>query len=160
MPARFYPQTARKAPMDQQAKHISIAITNSSSFGYAVPEHIERLEKLGAVKRVDVPGDCHGAELAEAGRRTRTSSSPRAPRSSTRSSSSASQTCSSSPVTPGLQQRRRRRRPRLRLLRHQGAEGRRARSRRRVRGRRDIAASTGRLLDTNTDAKIKKAVGQ
>ncbi|WP_102371524.1 NAD(P)-dependent oxidoreductase [Enorma phocaeensis] len=52
--------------MDQQAKHISIAITNSSSFGYAVPEHIERLEKLGAVKRVDVPGDCHGAELAEA----------------------------------------------------------------------------------------------
>lgn len=52
--------------MSQQAKLVSIAITNSSSFGYAVPEHLERLEKLGPVKRVDVPGNCHGRELADA----------------------------------------------------------------------------------------------
>lgn len=42
-----------------------IAIVNSSSFGTRFPEHLERLEKLGTVTRVRVPGDCHGAELAE-----------------------------------------------------------------------------------------------
>lgn len=52
--------------MSQQTKLVSVAITNSSSFGYAVPEHLERLKKLGPVKRVDVPGNCHGRELADA----------------------------------------------------------------------------------------------
>lgn len=52
--------------MSQDSPKISIAITNSASFGYEVPEHIERLKKLGPVRRVDVPGDCHGKELAEA----------------------------------------------------------------------------------------------
>lgn len=52
--------------MTQGIKDISIAITNSASFGIAVPEHVERLKKLGSVRRVDVPGDCHGSELAEA----------------------------------------------------------------------------------------------
>lgn len=42
-----------------------IAIVNSSSFGTRFPEHLERLKKLGTVTRVRVPGDCHGAELAE-----------------------------------------------------------------------------------------------
>ena len=52
--------------MSQQTKLVSVAITNSSPFGYAVPEHLERLKKLGPVKRVDVPGNCHGRELADA----------------------------------------------------------------------------------------------
>lgn len=52
--------------MAQKSDDISIVITNSNSFGYAVPEHMERLEKLGSVRRVSVPGDCHGKELAEA----------------------------------------------------------------------------------------------
>lgn len=52
--------------MDQEHREVSIAITNSASFGYAVPEHIERLKKLGPVHRVDVPGTCCGRELADA----------------------------------------------------------------------------------------------
>ena len=42
-----------------------IAIVNSSSFGTRFPDHVRRLEKLGAVSRVRVAGDCHGEELAE-----------------------------------------------------------------------------------------------
>ena len=52
--------------MGQVASDVSIAITNTNSFGYAIPEHMDRLSKLGPVKRVSVPGDCHGRELAEA----------------------------------------------------------------------------------------------
>lgn len=43
----------------------NIAIVNSSSFGVRFPEHLARLEELGSVTRVRVPGDCHGKELAE-----------------------------------------------------------------------------------------------
>ena len=52
--------------MGQDTSGVSIAITNTNSFGYAIPEHMERLEKLGPVRRVSVPGDCRGRELAEA----------------------------------------------------------------------------------------------
>lgn len=52
--------------MSKKSDAVSIAITNSSSFGYAVPEHLKRLEQLGPVRRIDVLGDCHGRELAEA----------------------------------------------------------------------------------------------
>lgn len=46
--------------MGQDTSGVSIAITNTNSFGYAIPEHMERLEKLGPVRRVSVPGDCRG----------------------------------------------------------------------------------------------------
>ena len=42
-----------------------IAIVNSSSFGRIFPDQITRLEKLGEVKRFEVPGDIPGKELAE-----------------------------------------------------------------------------------------------
>lgn len=42
-----------------------IAIVNSSSFGNIFPEHIERLEALGEVKRFTLPKDVGGKELAE-----------------------------------------------------------------------------------------------
>lgn len=42
-----------------------IAIVNSSSFGNIFPEHIERLEALGAVKRFTLPKDLGGKELAD-----------------------------------------------------------------------------------------------
>lgn len=44
---------------------VKIAIVNSSSFGNIFPEHIERLEALGEVKRFNVPKDMGGKELAE-----------------------------------------------------------------------------------------------
>lgn len=42
-----------------------IAIVNSSSFGKIFPDHIERLERLGEVKRFDVRSDISGKKLAE-----------------------------------------------------------------------------------------------
>lgn len=42
-----------------------IAIVNSSSFGKIFPDQISRLEKLGEVKRFEVPGNIEGKELAE-----------------------------------------------------------------------------------------------
>jgi phosphoglycerate dehydrogenase-like enzyme len=44
----------------------NIAIVNSSSFGVHFPEHIERLEKIGRVKRIRIEGNAHGKELATA----------------------------------------------------------------------------------------------
>ena len=52
--------------MVEKTGAISIVVTNSNSFGFAVPEHMERLKRLGSVRRVSVPGDCHGKELADA----------------------------------------------------------------------------------------------
>lgn len=45
--------------------NVKIAIVNSSSFGRAFPEHIERLKVLGEVDRFEVPKDMGGKELAE-----------------------------------------------------------------------------------------------
>ena len=42
-----------------------IAIVNSSSFGRRFPSQMERLEKIGEVKRITVDGAMHGKELAE-----------------------------------------------------------------------------------------------
>ncbi|CUH96180.1 hypothetical protein P22_2269 [Propionispora sp. 2/2-37] len=42
-----------------------IAIVNSSSFGEIFPEHIERLEALGEIKKFTLPKDLGGKELAE-----------------------------------------------------------------------------------------------
>lgn len=42
-----------------------IAIVNSSSFGHIFPEHIERLEEIGEVERIDVESDIDGKALAE-----------------------------------------------------------------------------------------------
>ena len=42
-----------------------IAIVNSSSFGRRFPSQMERLKKIGEVKRITVDGAMHGKELAE-----------------------------------------------------------------------------------------------
>ena len=42
-----------------------IAIVNSSSFGKTFPEHMERLKKLGEVKRFTIDSDIDGKTLAE-----------------------------------------------------------------------------------------------
>ena len=42
-----------------------IAIVNSSSFGKIFPEHLQRLERVGAVKSFSVDGEIGGRELAE-----------------------------------------------------------------------------------------------
>jgi len=44
---------------------LKIAIVNSSSFGMYFPEHIERLKRLGKVKRFEFPPDIDGKSLAE-----------------------------------------------------------------------------------------------
>lgn len=52
--------------MANEYQQVKIAITNSSTFGVVVPEYLTELRQIGDVVRVDVPGDCHGQELAEA----------------------------------------------------------------------------------------------
>lgn len=42
-----------------------IAIVNSSSFGRIFPQHIERLERLGEITRLELESTLQGAELAE-----------------------------------------------------------------------------------------------
>jgi phosphoglycerate dehydrogenase-like enzyme len=46
-------------------KKLNIAIVNSSSFGMYFPEHIERLKRLGKVKRFEFPPDIDGKTLAK-----------------------------------------------------------------------------------------------
>lgn len=43
-----------------------LLIMNSSSFGRIYPEHMQRLENIVDVKRLDVPTTMHGKELADA----------------------------------------------------------------------------------------------
>ncbi|MGC8977304.1 MAG: D-isomer specific 2-hydroxyacid dehydrogenase family protein [Candidatus Ratteibacteria bacterium] len=51
--------------MKKKKKDLKIAIVNSSSFGKYFPEHIERLKRLGEVKRFEFPSDIDGKILAE-----------------------------------------------------------------------------------------------
>ncbi|MBC7328569.1 hydroxyacid dehydrogenase [bacterium] len=51
--------------MEDRRKNLNIAIVNSSSFGKYFPEHIDRLRKLGKVKRFEFPPDIDGKCLAE-----------------------------------------------------------------------------------------------
>lgn len=44
---------------------MKIAIVNSSSFGMYFPEHIERLKRLGKIKRFEFPSHIDGKTLAE-----------------------------------------------------------------------------------------------
>ena len=44
---------------------MKIAIVNSSSFGMYFPEHIERLKRLGKVKRFEFPPNIDGKTLAK-----------------------------------------------------------------------------------------------
>lgn len=48
----------------EKETHHRIAVTNTSSFGRVYPEHLEQVREVGEVEYIDVPGDCHGAELA------------------------------------------------------------------------------------------------
>ncbi|MGB9797126.1 MAG: hydroxyacid dehydrogenase, partial [bacterium] len=51
--------------MREIKRKVKIAIVNSSSFGRYFPEHIQRLKRLGAVKRFELPSDIDGKSLAE-----------------------------------------------------------------------------------------------
>ncbi|MGC9004458.1 MAG: D-isomer specific 2-hydroxyacid dehydrogenase family protein [bacterium] len=51
--------------MREIKRKVKIAIVNSSSFGRYFPEHIQRLKRLGAVKRFELPSNIDGKSLAE-----------------------------------------------------------------------------------------------